>query len=109
MLVNEKKIDKKAIGSRIKHIRIKNGHTLKSFGELFEADKANVHRWELGLQLPNKQRIFLISRYAGITVDDLLYGSDGYMQKVYVLASRLSEKDRLKLVKKVMESVIDED
>ena len=35
MLVDEKKIDKKAVGSRIKHIRIKNGHTLKKFWKTF--------------------------------------------------------------------------
>lgn len=108
MLVDEKKIDKKAVGSRIKHIRLKKGHTLQSFGELFETAKSNVQSWERGIQLPNKKRLFLISEYANITVDELLYGFDEDIQRVYVLASRLSEKDRLKLVKKIMESIIDE-
>lgn len=102
------KIDKKAVGSRIKNIRIKNGHTLKSFGELFGARKTNVQKWEIGFTLPNKRRLGLISEYGNITVEELLYGFNEDIQRVYVLALRLSEKDRLKLVKKIMESIIDE-
>ena len=108
MLIDEKKIDKKAVGSRIKNIRIKNGHTLKSFGELFGTLKTNVQKWEIGFNLPNKRRLALISEYGNITVNELLYGFDEDIQRAYIVASRLSEKDRLKLVKKIMESIIDE-
>ena len=108
MLVDEKKIDKKAVGSRIKHIRIKNGYTLRSFGELFDACQTSVLKWERGLSLPNKRRIALISEYGNITSDELLYGFNEYVQRAYIVASRLSEKDKLKLVKKIMESMINE-
>lgn len=108
MLMNEKKIDKKEVGLRIKQIRIKNGHTLQSFGELFGTRKTNVQKWEIGFNLPNKRRLALISEYGNITVNELLYGFDENVQRVYVVASRLSGKDRLKLVKKIMESIIDE-
>lgn len=109
MLVDEKKIDKKAVGSRIKNIRLKKGHTLKSFGELFDACNSSVLKWERGLALPNKRRIALISEYGNITPDELLYGFNEDVQRAYIVASRLSEKDKLKLVKKIMESIIDED
>lgn len=108
MLVDEKKIDKKAVGSRIKNIRLKKGHTLKSFGELFGVTNCNVLKWERGLSLPNKGRLVLICEYANITVDELLYGFNEDVQRAYVLASRLSAEDRLKLVKKIMESMINE-
>ena len=108
MLDKEIKIDKKAVGSRIKNIRLKKGHTLKSFGELFGATKSNTQKWESGFSLPNKKRLVTISEYGNITLEELLYGFDEDIQRVYVAASRLSEKDRLKLVKKIMESIIDE-
>ena len=108
MLVNEKKIDKKEVGSRIKNIRIKNGYNLKSFGELFGVTNCNVIKWERGLSLPNKERLALICEYGNITVNELLYGFDEDVQRVYVEASKLSEKNKLKLVKKIMESIIDE-
>ncbi|MDU6765772.1 MAG: helix-turn-helix transcriptional regulator [Gemella haemolysans] len=109
MLDKELKIDKKAVGSRIKNIRIKNGHTLKSFGELFGARKTNVQKWEIGFTLPNKRRLGLISEYGNITVNELLYGFDKDIQRIYVETLKLSEKDRLKLVKKIMESMINEE
>lgn len=108
MLDKEMKIDKKAVGSRIKNIRLKKGHTLKSFGELFGATKSNTRKWELGFTLPNKKRLVTICEYANITLEELLYGFDENIQRVYVEALKLSEKDRLKLVKKIMESIIDE-
>mgnify|MGYP000950453674 CR=1 FL=1 len=108
MLDKEIKIDKKAVGSRIKNIRIKSGYNLKSFGELFGVTNCNVIKWERGLSLPNKGRLALICEYANITVYELLYGFDENVQRVYVETLKLSEKDRLKLVKKIMESIIDE-
>lgn len=107
MLDKEMKIDKKMVGLRIRHIRISKGYTLEAFGKLFNAKKSNVQNWEVGKYLPNKKRLNLISEYSNITVDELLYGFDGDVQRAYVATSRLSEKDKLKLVKKIMESIID--
>ena len=107
MLDKEMKIDKKMVGLRIRHIRVSKGYTLEAFGKLFNAKKSNVQSWEIGKYLPNKKRLNLISEYSNITVDELLYGFDEDIQRAYVVVSRLSEKDRLKLVKKIMESIID--
>lgn len=104
-----KDIDKKAVGSRIKQVRIENGHTLKSFGELFGATKSNVRKWEIGFTLPNKRRLMLISEYGNITLQELLYGFDEDIQKIYELALKLNEKDKMILVKKIMESMINEE
>lgn len=70
-----KDIDKKAVGRRIKQIRMNKGYTLEAFGKLFGAKKSNVHSWEKGDYLPNKDRLYNISKIAGITVNELLYGN----------------------------------
>ena len=69
------KIDKQQVGFRIKEIRISKGHTLESFGKVFSATKSNAQKWETGFTLPNKERLANISEMAGITVNELLYGS----------------------------------
>ena len=69
------KINKNAVGSRIKQIRLNKGYTLEAFGKLFNTSKSNVLRWEQGISLPNKERIKNISKIADLTVNELLYGS----------------------------------
>lgn len=68
-------VDKKAVGFRIKQIRLKKGYTLESFGKLFGAKKGNVQQWENGISLPNKERIVSISKFADLSVNEFLYGS----------------------------------
>ncbi|MBF0714666.1 helix-turn-helix domain-containing protein [Gemelliphila palaticanis] len=68
-------IDKKAVGLRIKQLRLNKGYTLEEFGKLFGASKGNIQQWENGKSLPNKDRIKRISKLADITVNELLYGS----------------------------------
>lgn len=75
MLDKEMKIDKKEVGRRIRQIRTSKGFTLESFGKLFGAGKSNVRTWENGISLPNKDRLYNISKIAGITVNELLYGN----------------------------------
>lgn len=75
------KINKKAVGSRIKQIRLNKGYTLENFGKLFGASRGNVQAWEYGTSLPNKERIKNISKIADVTVNELLYGSiDEYFE-----------------------------
>lgn len=68
-------IDKKAVGQRIKSIRINKGMTLEEFGKLFKATKSNVNSWENGVSLPNKERLKTISKIGNISINELLYGS----------------------------------
>lgn len=69
------KIDKKAVGQRIKNIRLNKGMTLEEFGKLFNATKSNVNSWEIGNALPNKERIKTISKIVNISINELLYGT----------------------------------
>ena len=68
-------VNKKAVGSRIKQIRMNKGYTLEAFGKFFNASKGNVQQWENGVSLPNKERLANISKIADMTVNELLYGS----------------------------------
>lgn len=68
-------IDKKAVGQRIKNIRLNKGMTLEEFGKLFNADKSIVYYWEKGKTTPNKERIKTISKIGNISINELLYGS----------------------------------
>ena len=70
-----KDVDKKAVGARIKQIRMNKGYTLEAFGKLFGAKKGNVQQWEKGRSLPNKERLTTISKIADMTVNELLYGN----------------------------------
>lgn len=59
------RIDKVAIGNRVKAIRINLGLTAEAFGK--EVDSENpatqslVSRWERGVNLPNRERMKTIA------------------------------------------------
>lgn len=72
-------INKKAVGARIKSIRLASGMTLEEFGKLFGASKGSVQGWEKGRNLTNKRRIKSIAAMANISVQDLLHGVKRYM------------------------------
>lgn len=68
-------INKIAVGQRIRQIRVNGGYTYDKFGDFFGASRGNIQAWEYGKALPNKERLAKISKIAGITVNELLYGS----------------------------------
>lgn len=68
-------IEKNVVGTRIRQIRQNKGMTLEEFGNLLNAGKSNVSKWEKGLSLPNNERLKQISKIGGMTVNELLYGS----------------------------------
>ena len=73
------KIDKKAVGARIKAIRLASGMTMVEFGEWLSTTQSSVSNWERGENLPNKYRIKRIATIANISVQDLLHGVKRYM------------------------------
>lgn len=68
-------IDKKAVGQRIKYIRLNKGMTLEEFGKLFDTSKSIVQRWENGVSLPNKERLKAICKTFDKTLIEILYNS----------------------------------
>lgn len=89
-----KNVDKKAVGSRIKQIRMNKGYTLETFGKLFNVSKSSVLKWEQGQSLPNKERLASISKIADMTVNELLYG---FNFNLYDEVEKLSKKEKLLL------------
>ena len=73
------KINKKAVGARIRAIRLANGMTMVEFGEWLSTTQSAVSNWERGENLPNKYRIKRIATIAKISVHDLLHGVKRYM------------------------------
>ena len=102
MLDREMKIDKKEVGRRIKQIRMNKGYTLEAFGKLFGARKGNVQQWENGVSLPNKDRLYNISKIAGITVNELLYGNiEKDVEELYQRLIKLPRDEFINLMMRV--------
>ena len=112
MLDKEMKIDKKAVGLRIKQIRMNKGYTLEEFGKLFEANKSIVLRWENGTSLPHKGRLISISKLANLSVNELLYGDSGKdIEELYQALIKLPRGEFINLMMRVaieIEGVKDE-
>lgn len=103
----KKNIDKKAVGQRIREIRIRQGLTLGAFGEQFDnASKGNVQQWEKGFSLPNKARMVKMCKIANITLNELLYG---FNFNLYDEVEKLSKKEKLLLAKRLLEDVTNEE
>ena len=102
MLDKEMKIDKKEVGIRIKQIRTSKGYTLEAFGKLFNVSKSNVLKWEQGQSLPNKDRLYNISKIAGITVNELLYGNiEKDVEELYQRLIKLPRGEFINLMMRV--------
>lgn len=98
-------IDKRAVGRRIKQIRINKGYTLEAFGKLFGARKGNVQQWENGISLPNKDRIYNISKIANLSVEELLYGdTEKDIEELYQTLIKLPKEDLIILMLKIAEN-----
>ena len=99
----KKKINKKEVGERIQKIRFSKALTLEQFGNLFDADKSNARKWEIGFTLPNKKRQLAIAKLGKISVNELLYGNikeDIKTLKAGLL--NLPTEERIKLINEVL-------
>lgn len=67
-------MDNKAIGERIRLIRLSKGMTLEEFGKLFNTSKGVVSRWENGKGLLRPERLVRLSEISGKSVEYILYG-----------------------------------
>jgi len=66
------KEEKILIGKRIKEIRLEKGMTTKEVGKLLSATDSNVSSWEKGRTSPNPERLKVIAKIGGTTVEELL-------------------------------------
>ena len=100
-------VDKKAVGRRIKQIRINKGYTLEGFGKLdnLNTSKSIVLRWENGTSLPNQSRLEIIAKLGNITVNELLYGdTEKDIEELYQTLIKLPKEDLIILMLKIAEN-----
>lgn len=64
------------IGEKIKNHRKNLGESMAEFGQRFNAKSGVVSNWENNKQKPNNKRLKLIVDEMGLTVTELLNGSD---------------------------------
>lgn len=74
-------IDKKALGQRIKAVRLKLGLTMEEFIERIDnkpgrGRSGTVNNWEAGKNAPNKKRLKRIAELGGVSVEYLINGLD---------------------------------
>lgn len=98
------KINKKAVGARIKAIRLASGMTLREFGQLFGASKGSVQGWEVGRNTPNPGRLKKIAEFANISVQELLHGVKRHMYYI-TIAYRIYHIRRVDVIRKLYSSI----
>ena len=97
-----KNVDKKAVGSRIKQIRMNKGYTLEDWGKLFNASKGNALLWEQGSSLPNRSRLEKIAKIGNMTVNELLYGNiEKDVEELYQRLVKLPRGEFINLMMRV--------
>lgn len=82
-------IDKKKVGERIHEIRMNlstKKTSLEAFGKLLDppSDKSSVRKWEIGMNLPNNERLKQIADLGGVSTDYILFGKElnGYGKRI---------------------------
>ena len=78
----DKKIDKRAVGERIRRIRLDKRLTLDEFSKRIDVQLNSVYLWEKGKFLPRKETILKICELGGITPVELLKKSNEIDKKV---------------------------
>lgn len=107
-------MDTKAIGRRIKNIRLQQGMTTEKFAKIFHErspSKGTISKWENGHYLPNNDRLKRIAEVGETTVDYLLNGSieDAILSEINVYLDNqegieLSQNSRKRVTKEALQN-----
>ena len=63
-------------GKKLKELRIEQGLSQRALGDLFGVCNQTISFWESGSREPDLDNLLSISKYFGVTVDDLLDEND---------------------------------
>ena len=66
----------KTLGKTINKIRTEAKLTQEQFSQIFGVSQQSVQRWESGVSSPDLEKIIMISKYFGISLDALVLGND---------------------------------
>lgn len=98
------KIDKKAVGRRIRQLRLKKGYTQEELAKLVDAGKSSVSNWENGVELPTGWRLLQLLNVLELSIYELLYGNNEKdIEYIYKQIIKLSKNDATTLINKVNE------
>lgn len=67
-----RRIMNETVANNIKSIRLKHRMSMESFGNLLNAHKSLVSKWEKGITRPNSERLSKIANLGNITIIELL-------------------------------------
>lgn len=107
-------MDKKAIGGRIRAVRLRLGLSMEEFIERIDnkpgkGRSGTVNNWESGKNAPNKQRLKRIAELGGVSVEYLINGSRLSIDDIKKLADKLTKEGYLtsEEIKKANEAMLD--
>ena len=66
----------KTLGKTINKIRTEAKLTQEQFSQIFGVSQQSVQRWESGVSSPDLEKVIMISKYFGISLDALILGND---------------------------------
>ena len=66
----------KTLGNTINKIRTEAKLTQEQFSQIFGVSQQSVQRWESGVSSPDLEKVIMISKYFGISLDALVLGND---------------------------------
>ena len=64
------------LGETINRLRNENKLTQAQFAEIFKVSQQSVQKWESGLSMPDLDKIVLMSKYFGVSLDTLILGAE---------------------------------
>ncbi len=67
-------MDSEKIGLFIKHLREKNNLSQNELAEKIPIGRDAVSKWEHGKTIPDIQNLVLLSKFFGVTIDELISG-----------------------------------
>lgn len=107
-------IDKKALGRRIRAIRLQLGLTMEDFIERIDGKpgrgrSGTVNNWETGKNAPNKKRLKKIADLGGVSVEYLINGSQLSITDTRKLLDKAEDNTKLSdsELQKLRESQLD--
>lgn len=74
---DKQELDLKAIGQRLRTLREKTGKNQEQVAMAMGLAGSTISRWERGITAPQAEQLALVADYYKVSVDRILYGTDG--------------------------------
>ncbi len=85
-------MDSKKIGSFLSELRKEAGFTQEQLAEEVLSSRENVSKWERGINLPTPETLLALSKFYGVTVNEILLGKRNNLDNSIPLNEELNKK-----------------